>query len=64
MFYYLPHRPEEGDVFLAIGLASLFYGVSMIHLPSAIILLGVAFIALSVLSDMQPKAAPDNGGAA
>lgn len=40
-------KPEESDIYLCIGVESLFFGVSLVHLPAAIILMGAIFCALA-----------------
>ena len=48
--------PDESDVYLCVGVQSLFGGVWLIHPPSAYILVGLIFSALSFLMAQREAA--------
>lgn len=55
----LPKMPDASDRWLALGFATVFYGVHQIYAPAAWIVLGLLCVALGVLTDLVP-AKPKN----
>ena len=46
---------DNDDLFLCMGTLFVFFGMSLIHIPSALIFAGVVFFALAYISALPPK---------
>jgi hypothetical protein len=47
-------QPEESDIFLCVGMESLFFGSYLIYPPAAYILTGLLFLGLAYFT-AEPK---------